>query len=167
MAKKFEFRWLDCGEEHVLQVQCPMGLSGSKLKLSLNGAEIFSVIKMTGGPHIEIISVYSAKIFVKWKVHWFHGALETVEIEVNDHKIGQYIPGFEVPRIDNAANANIGNNLGPVNASDEPMVKQPDRVITKEKVIERQVMVTRCKFCGQITPLDLNNCEKCGAAAFS
>ena len=35
-----------------------------------------------------------------------------------------------------------------------------------ERVVERQVLVTRCKFCKQITPVDLSECENCGAAKF-
>lgn len=34
------------------------------------------------------------------------------------------------------------------------------------RVIERQVLVARCKFCQQITPVDLEACSHCGAAKF-
>ena len=67
----------------------------------------------------------------------------------------------------NFSGSNEGPSLKPRQEELDAPAPRPDTVIVKEKVIERQVMVTRCKFCGQITPVDLNNCEKCGAAAFS
>lgn len=36
-------------------------------------------------------------------------------------------------------------------------------VVEREKVIERQVVVTRCGFCKKLTPVDLTACENCGA----
>lgn len=30
-------------------------------------------------------------------------------------------------------------------------------------VIERQILVVRCRYCGQMTPADLNACRSCGA----
>lgn len=33
----------------------------------------------------------------------------------------------------------------------------------RERVIERQVIVTRCKFCQNLTPVDLSACKECGA----
>ena len=30
-------------------------------------------------------------------------------------------------------------------------------------VIERQIVVTRCRFCAQLTPVDLSACKSCGA----
>jgi len=33
-------------------------------------------------------------------------------------------------------------------------------------VIERQVVVTRCKYCGHLTPVDLAACQGCGGAKF-
>lgn len=35
-----------------------------------------------------------------------------------------------------------------------------------EHTIERQVVVTRCKFCHQLTPVDLERCKSCGAPKF-
>jgi hypothetical protein len=32
--------------------------------------------------------------------------------------------------------------------------------------VERQVVVTRCKFCGQLTPVDVQVCQHCGAGKF-
>lgn len=34
------------------------------------------------------------------------------------------------------------------------------------RVIEREILVARCKFCQQITPVDLDRCRNCGAAKF-
>jgi hypothetical protein len=33
-------------------------------------------------------------------------------------------------------------------------------------VVERQVLVTRCKYCGHVTPVDLERCAGCGGAKF-
>lgn len=40
----------------------------------------------------------------------------------------------------------------------------PVRVV--ERVVERRVLVIRCKFCADITPVDLAVCEHCGAGEF-
>lgn len=36
-------------------------------------------------------------------------------------------------------------------------------VVERERVVERQVLVTRCKFCKKLTPVDLTACAECGA----
>lgn len=36
----------------------------------------------------------------------------------------------------------------------------------RERLIERQMVVARCKFCGTLTPVDLENCKHCGASKF-
>jgi hypothetical protein len=33
----------------------------------------------------------------------------------------------------------------------------------REHVIERQVLVVRCRFCQKLTPADLSACKECGA----
>lgn len=33
----------------------------------------------------------------------------------------------------------------------------------RERVIERQVLVVRCRFCSKLTPVDLSACKECGA----
>ncbi len=35
--------------------------------------------------------------------------------------------------------------------------------VERERIIERQVVVTRCQFCGELTPVDLTACAACGA----
>jgi hypothetical protein len=41
---------------------------------------------------------------------------------------------------------------------------RPDREgLVREKVVERQVVVTRCAFCDALTPVDARRCERCGA----
>jgi hypothetical protein len=37
------------------------------------------------------------------------------------------------------------------------------KVIEKEKIIERQIVVVRCQFCRKTTPVELRTCEHCGA----
>ncbi len=32
-----------------------------------------------------------------------------------------------------------------------------------ERIVERQVLVERCTFCGKLTPVDLEACAECGA----
>lgn len=32
-----------------------------------------------------------------------------------------------------------------------------------EKIVERQIVVTHCKFCNELTPVDLSACKSCGA----
>jgi len=36
-----------------------------------------------------------------------------------------------------------------------------------ERIIERQVVVTRCRFCAYLTPVDLDVCRHCGAPTSS
>lgn len=40
------------------------------------------------------------------------------------------------------------------------------QIHSERKVVERQVVVVRCKFCKNLTPVDLPTCEHCGAAGF-
>jgi hypothetical protein len=51
-----------------------------------------------------------------------------------------------------------------------PRLREPPAAPRSEPaaahVIERQVLVARCKFCQQITPVDLAACSACGAAKF-
>ncbi len=35
--------------------------------------------------------------------------------------------------------------------------------VEREKIIERQVLVARCQYCGELTPVDLVACKSCGA----
>ena len=35
-----------------------------------------------------------------------------------------------------------------------------------ERIVERQVIVIRCKFCQELSPVDLESCKSCGAAKF-
>lgn len=37
---------------------------------------------------------------------------------------------------------------------------------TRRHTIERQVVVVRCKYCGKLTPVDLERCKSCGAPKF-
>lgn len=39
----------------------------------------------------------------------------------------------------------------------------PPAALVVERVIERQVLVTRCRFCNELTPVDLADCKSCGA----
>ena len=40
----------------------------------------------------------------------------------------------------------------------------PVRVI--ERIVERQVLVIRCKFCRELSPVELEKCKSCGEAEF-
>lgn len=40
----------------------------------------------------------------------------------------------------------------------------PDRSPGGTRVIERQIVVARCKFCSTLTPIDAHACTSCGAA---
>lgn len=42
--------------------------------------------------------------------------------------------------------------------------KKPTGV--RRHTIERQVVVVRCKYCGKLTPVDLERCKNCGAPKF-
>lgn len=39
---------------------------------------------------------------------------------------------------------------------------QPPTIQRVERVIERQVLVVRCKHCGELTAADLRECRHCG-----
>jgi hypothetical protein len=42
----------------------------------------------------------------------------------------------------------------------------PGAIKTREMHVERQVVVSRCKFCNKLTPVDADACSHCGAANF-
>lgn len=41
--------------------------------------------------------------------------------------------------------------------------KRVERHVEREKIIERQVVVMHCRFCKELTPVDLSDCKSCGA----
>ena len=41
--------------------------------------------------------------------------------------------------------------------------RQASPVVVHERVVERQVVVTRCRYCKELTPVDLGECKSCGA----
>lgn len=51
-----------------------------------------------------------------------------------------------------------------------PPPPRPEKIVERHveryKVIERQIVVVRCKFCRTLTPVDLEKCENCGAKKF-
>lgn len=44
--------------------------------------------------------------------------------------------------------------------------EEPRGVTIREHTIERQVVVVRCKYCGTLTPVELEKCSGCGAGKF-
>jgi hypothetical protein len=40
------------------------------------------------------------------------------------------------------------------------------QVYVERKLVERQVVVVRCRFCSQLTPVDRPSCEHCGSPGF-
>lgn len=52
-----------------------------------------------------------------------------------------------------------------VPSSRGPALPAPSRQIERH-VVERQVVVIRCKFCRKLTPVDHATCEHCGAPGF-
>ena len=44
---------------------------------------------------------------------------------------------------------------------------QSVQTYVERQVVERQVVVVRCKFCSQLTPADTDACRSCGAPAFA
>lgn len=49
-------------------------------------------------------------------------------------------------------------------ASERPAER---RLEVREKIVERHILVMRCKFCGKLTPADLSKCESCGSVGFA
>ncbi len=50
-----------------------------------------------------------------------------------------------------------------------PPTSQPaptSQTYVERKVVERQIVVVRCRFCRQLSPVDRPTCEHCGAAGF-
>lgn len=41
-----------------------------------------------------------------------------------------------------------------------------ERVRVVERIVEREVLVIRCKLCQQITPVEQDTCKHCGQASF-
>jgi hypothetical protein len=42
----------------------------------------------------------------------------------------------------------------------------PVRTVEKHSVVERQIVVVRCRFCKELTPVDGATCKNCGAPGF-
>ena len=39
----------------------------------------------------------------------------------------------------------------------------PVQPVFVERLVERQVLVTRCRYCAQLVPVDISACGSCGA----
>jgi hypothetical protein len=48
--------------------------------------------------------------------------------------------------------------------AEAPAPEAPVQVI--ERIVERQVLVIRCKFCQGLSPVELEKCKSCGAEKF-
>lgn len=48
-------------------------------------------------------------------------------------------------------------------AHERPAVQRVEVEKHVERIVERQVVVMRCRFCKKLTPVDLTACESCGA----
>ena len=48
-------------------------------------------------------------------------------------------------------------------AGPSPAVREAPQIVDREKVIERQIIVAHCKYCQELTPVDLSKCKSCGA----
>lgn len=94
-------------------------------------------------------------------------ALGITEVLIIVAVIGLVVGGFAMRR----RNMRLAEKLAPevVLPSAETALSnaEPDgaagRVVEREKVIERQVVVTRCGYCEKLTPVDLSACKSCGA----
>lgn len=52
-------------------------------------------------------------------------------------------------------------------APSEPRASQlPVQTYVERRVIEKRIVVTRCRFCQQMTPVDGMSCQNCGAPGF-
>lgn len=47
--------------------------------------------------------------------------------------------------------------------SQNPPPSSGSSSVVERHVVERQVVVTRCRYCGALTPVDLAGCQNCGA----
>jgi len=71
-------------------------------------------------------------------------------------------------RQERAARREISEGSVPVASREPPQQQssqQPVHVhsVSVERIVERQVLVTRCRFCTKLTPVDLTACAECGA----
>ncbi len=57
-------------------------------------------------------------------------------------------------------------HLPPLSGPGLPATPQVMHSIVQRDVVERQVVVARCKFCQGLTPVDAPNCQHCGAFKF-
>lgn len=89
---------------------------------------------------------------VDWEVFAAH-----LRAQGEEHLLDEYPEYAEYLR-SKKADAEPPREL-PAEASEGPV-----RIV--ERIVERQVLVIRCKFCGELSPVDLDACKSCGAAEF-
>ena len=163
MAEKYDFRWrTQTGEVHLL-VEFKVGFLGYKSEIFLDGNKAHSY-KINQNPHEERLVLGVWQLILTTAYSNWNGKITSLDLSVNGLGVGKHVPGVALPFVDlpAASTGNVPSSI-PRQASG-PVVSGH---VHHERIVERQVMVVRCKFCGQITPLDFNNCEKCGASSFS
>ena len=99
--------------------------------------------------------------------HWIGFALWGVVVFAHVSYIAAV--GREVSeraRTERPKNAHEGEERRRSSEVGERQLAQPaaaPQTITRERIIERQVVVMRCKYCAELTPVDLSSCKSCGA----
>jgi hypothetical protein len=111
-------------------------------------------LSFDGSPLGGSLAKVSHRLDVEWKGSTFELEFSSAwALSVSDDD-GMALEARVDEACSKAASA-IEGRLPPASAP-EPAVR----------VVERQVLVTRCKFCQKITPVDLQACSECGAAKF-
>ena len=59
------------------------------------------------------------------------------------------------------------DDASPAASPAEPERAAAGGQVATEKIIERQVIVARCRFCKELTPVDLEACKNCGGKGFA
>ena len=170
-TQQLEFTWLFNGKEHYLIVTRVGGWFKDTWTAELNGVnrgewkKTATDLKHAIGKRGTLLQfdVGSLNISLVGNLTATGAPIE-VDCFVNEVRVSSHKDGSRPTVVDQVAEPISAE----VNTSKySPSTGDSGGVVRQEKIVERQVLVVRCKFCAQITPVDLNNCEKCGAAAFS
>jgi hypothetical protein len=88
------------------------------------------------------------------------GALALGVLLLTGGTLALYYRGRNTAAIDDTIERTHAEEVDHRRALELARAQQP---VTTEKIVERQVLVTRCRFCKKLTPVDLGACEVCGA----
>ncbi len=141
------------------------------------------VLAYLGALGYQLVEQSPGRALLGYKGHWWHARIENhsheLSVSSDGHRMlfgffsnsiqGAYITDGERAVFEDRAGHAVESahdRPAPVPQPPPPPARPAAATDAGAHVIERQVLVTRCKHCSAITPVDFGTCQHCGAPKF-